>query len=220
MPRQCPQGSAAITQETREIGPEINGCWGGVILVLARHPSKQETLKQCWLNVGPSSPTLGQHSINIGSASRVGYATVVSATGLQAKVNTCITTDLESESVNITLRRFLHNHGNLATEKKLEGEIMPYSFRIISRVLYSAQYHRQHCTRQDFPQFETLSIQNPDDKYPTRPGFDSSTSEFRDTTDPMSHRGHSNWKVLGYYCDQHFNNTKLKFNACWCAWQG
>ena len=34
-------------------------------------PSKHETLNQCWFDVGPSSPTLGQHQINIGSTSRV-----------------------------------------------------------------------------------------------------------------------------------------------------
>ena len=34
-------------------------------------PSKRETLNQCWFNVGPSSTTLGQHQIKIGSASPV-----------------------------------------------------------------------------------------------------------------------------------------------------
>ena len=33
--------------------------------------SKHETLNQCWYNVGPTSATLAQHYINIGSASRV-----------------------------------------------------------------------------------------------------------------------------------------------------
>ena len=30
-------------------------------------PNKHETLNQCWLNVGPASKTMGQHSANIGS---------------------------------------------------------------------------------------------------------------------------------------------------------
>ena len=52
-----------------------------------------------------------------------------------------------------------------------------------SRVPYSAQYHRQHCTLQAFKQFGALYVHNPDDKYPTRPGFEPSTSEFQATTE-------------------------------------
>ena len=33
-----------------------------------------------------------------------------------------------------------------AQQKEPEGGTMPYSYRMISRVLYSAQYHRQHRT--------------------------------------------------------------------------
>ena len=36
--------------------------------------SKHEILNQCWFNVGPSSPTLGQQKINIGLASLVCWA--------------------------------------------------------------------------------------------------------------------------------------------------
>ena len=36
-------------------------------------PGKHEKLKQCWIDVGPSSATLSQHQTNIGSTSRVGW---------------------------------------------------------------------------------------------------------------------------------------------------
>ena len=56
------------------------------------------------------------------------------------------------------------------------------SQNLTSIVLYSAQYHRQHCTLQSFEQFGPLYMYNIDDKYPTRPGFKLITSEFRATT--------------------------------------
>ena len=34
-------------------------------------PSNHETLSQCWLNVGPTSQTVGQHRANIGVMSLV-----------------------------------------------------------------------------------------------------------------------------------------------------
>ena len=39
-------------------------------------------------------------------------------------------------------------------------------FRMTSRVLYSAQYHRQHSILQAFEQFGALYMHNHDDKYP------------------------------------------------------
>ena len=60
--------------------------------------------------------------------------------------------------------------------------IMPYSYRMTSRVLYSAQHHRQHCTLHAFEQLGALYMHSPDDKHPTRPGFENNTSEFRGTT--------------------------------------
>ena len=85
--------------------------------------------------------------------------------------------------MNIALRRFLHNHGNMATE----GSLKPGLFRVTSRVLYSAQYHRQRCTLHTFEQFGTLYMHNHDDKYPTRPGFEPGTSRLQaqvDTNEP------------------------------------
>ena len=86
------------------------------------------------------------------------------------------------EWVNIALRRFQHNYGNIATEEGRIRDYALYSYRMTSRVLYSAQYHRQHRTFQAFEQFGPLYKHNLDDKYPTPPGFEPSTSEFWATT--------------------------------------
>ena len=120
---------------------------------------------------------------------------------IQQTQNICITfvqcwTNVEEvrEWANIALRRFLHNHGNIATEGSSvlclhwvyqwvsQSEVvvtrvntMPCSYLMTSRVLYSAQYHRQHCTLQAFEQFQALYMHNLDDKYSIRPGFEPST---------------------------------------------
>ena len=60
-------------------------------------------------------------------------------------------------------------------------------FQMTSRVLYSAQYHRQHCTLQAFEQFGALYMQNHNDKYPARQGFEPGTSRLQalvDTDEP------------------------------------
>ena len=44
-------------------------------------------------------------------------------------------------------------------------------FRMILRVLYSAQYRRQRCTLHPFEQFGALYIHNPDDKYLIPTGY-------------------------------------------------
>ena len=67
---------------------------------------------------------------------------------------------------------------------------MLLSYRMTSRVLCSAPYHRQHCTFQAFEQFGALHIHNLDDEYPTRLGFDPSIPLcFEPQLDLMSH----NW---------------------------
>ena len=61
-------------------------------------------------------------------------------------------------------------------------------FRMTSRVLYSAQYHMQHCTFHAFEQFGALYMHNYDDKYPARPGFEPGTSKLQapvDTNEPL-----------------------------------
>ena len=49
-------------------------------------------------------------------------------------------------------------------------------FGMTSRVLYSAQYHRQHCT---FHAFGALYMHNHDDRYPARRGFEPGTSRLQ-----------------------------------------
>ena len=65
--------------------------------------------------------------------------------------------------------------------RKPEVGTLPYSFQMTSRVLYSAQYHRRHCTLHALEQFGALYMHSPDGKYSTWPGFETSTSEFRAT---------------------------------------
>ena len=70
-------------------------------------------------------------------------------------------------------------------------------FRMTSRVLYSAQYHRQHCTLQAFEQFGALYMHNHNDKYPAQPGFEPGTSRLPapvDTNEP-SGPGTPTWKL-------------------------
>ena len=114
-----------------------------------------------------------------------------------------------SEWVDIVLRRFLHNHVKYHARSRLVFGTLSYSYRMNSKVINIAQYHRQHCTLQAFEQFVVLHIvasdlndpichsdecqigsfsseatictmwycmmHSPDDKYPTRPGFEPST---------------------------------------------
>ena len=68
-----------------------------------------------------------------------------------------------SECVNIAIRRFLHNHGNIATEGNPKPGLC--LFRMTSGVLYIAQYHRQHCTLRTFEKFRALYMHSDDDNY-------------------------------------------------------
>ena len=79
---------------------------------------------------------------------------------------------------------------NIATE----GNPKPYFlFRVTSRVIYSAQYHRQHFTLQTFEQSGALYMYNHDDKYPARPGLEPGTSglqapvDTREQSEPAMH---------------------------------
>ena len=65
-------------------------------------------------------------------------------------------------------------------------------FRMTSRVLYSAQYHRQHCTLHPFEQFGTLYMHSLDDKQPNRAGFEPGTPRLQapvDTNEPSKQAG-------------------------------
>ena len=61
------------------------------------------------------------------------------------------------------------------------------SFWMNSSVLYSAQYHRQHCTLHSFEQFGALYMHNHDDKYPARPGFEPGTCRLQAPVDTNEH---------------------------------
>ena len=61
----------------------------------------------------------------------------------------------------IALRRFMH--------------ITLLLFRMTSRLPYSAQYHRHHCTLHPLEQLGALYMHNHDDKDPVRPGLEPGT---------------------------------------------
>ena len=85
--------------------------------------------------------------------------------------------------MNIALRRFLYNHGNIATEGNPKPGLCPTLISNDFKGSDSAQYHRQHCTLQAFEQFGALYIHNHDDKYPARPGFEPGTSRLQTPVD-------------------------------------
>ena len=78
----------------------------------------------------------------------------------------------------------------MAISRQKEARSRDYAlllFRMTSRVLYSAQYHRQHCTLHAFEQFGALYMHNHDDKYPSRPRFEPGTPRLQapvDTNEP------------------------------------
>ena len=78
----------------------------------------------------------------------------------------------------------------MAISRQKEARSKDYAlllFRMTARVLYSAQYHRQHCTLRSFEQFGALYMHDHDDKYPSRPGFEPGTSRSQaevDTNEP------------------------------------
>ena len=74
----------------------------------------------------------------------------------------------------------------MAISRQKEARNRDYAlllFRMTSRVLYSAQYHRQQCTPHTFEQFGALYMHNHDDKYPSRPGFEPGTPRFQAPVD-------------------------------------
>ena len=90
-------------------------------------------------------------------------------------------------NMNIALRRFPHTHGNIATEGSRSRDYALLLFRMTSRVIYSAQYHRQHCTFHAFEQFGALCMHSHDDKYPCRSGFEPGNPRLQspvDTNEP------------------------------------
>ena len=90
----------------------------------------------------------------------------------------------------------------MAISRQKEARSRDYAllvFWMTSRVLYSAQYHRQHCTLYAFEQFGALYMHNHDDKYLSRPGFEPGTPRLQgpvDTNEPSK----SAWMQLPLLC--------------------
>ena len=49
---------------------------------------------------------------------------------------------------------------------------IPYSSRMAQRVIYKAEYHRQHCTLQTIEQFRAMYMPNHDGKHLVRSGIE------------------------------------------------
>ena len=92
--------------------------------------------------------------------------------------------------MNIALCRFVHNHGSdcIAAEGSLKPGLCPTLFSNDLRVLYSAQYHGQHCTLHPFEQFGALYMYKHDEIYPAHPRFEPGISRLQvpvDTKEPL-----------------------------------
>ena len=82
----------------------------------------------------------------------------------------------------------MYNYGNIATEGSPKPGLCPTPISIDFKFLSSSQYHGQHCTLHTFEQFGVLYMQNNDDKYLARPGFEPGTSRLQapvDTNEPL-----------------------------------
>ena len=113
----------------------------------------------------------------------------------------------KSELVNIALLRFLHNYGNIGNEV---GTI-PNTFQI-TRALYSAQWHRQHCKLQTFEKLGALYMHYPDDKHPTQQQAWASTGQKYSSTST------STWKNDEYkykYKYWIFKSTWVQVQVLW-----
>ena len=79
----------------------------------------------------------------------------------------------------------------MAISRQKEARSRDYAlllFRMTSRILYSAQYHRQHCAPHALEQLGGLHMHSPDDKYPSRPGFEPRSPRLQapvDTNEPL-----------------------------------
>ena len=86
--------------------------------------------------------------------------------------------------MNIALRRFLDKQDKIATEESPKpGDYALLLFQMTTRVLYSAQYHRQHYTLYVFEQLGAQFMDRHHDKYPAWPEFEPGTSRLQDPVD-------------------------------------
>ena len=96
--------------------------------------------------------------------------------------------------MNNALRLFLYSHGNIATEGSSKPGLCP-TFTSNDFILYSAQYHWQHCTLQAFELCGTLYVHNHDDKYPAE-GFEPGISRLQAPVDTNEPSGLAHWSHL------------------------
>ena len=136
--------------------------------------------------------------------------------------------------MSIALRRFLHNHGNIATEGSPKTRLCPTVISNDFKGFYSAQYHWQHCKLHAFEQFGALYMHRHDDKYSSRLEFETGTPRLQapvDTNEPSGSAYHAYdiltvicvkivWKIssnFGQYHTRHFliHTSIISFN-CLC----
>ena len=125
----------------------------------------------------------------------------------------------------------------MAISRQKEARSRDYAlllFQMTSRVLYSARYHRQHCTFHSFEQFGELYMHNHDDKYQAWPGFEPGTLQAPVNTNepsgPATNRtGTCVWHSLtwrGPGSDTHWHDGDLglipadRAGTCVMTWRG
>ena len=92
---------------------------------------------------------------------------------------------------------------------------MSYSYQITSTALYSCTVDNTAHSKPFNSLFGALYMRNLDDKHPTWPGFDPSTSEFRATTGPNEQSGPERNRLLRNVCMQ-LNYWVIFINAMQC----
>ena len=88
----------------------------------------------------------------------------------------------------------------IAISRQKESRSRDYAlllFRMKSRVLYSACYHRQHCTRQAFEQVVSLYMHNHGDKHPAWSVMNLVPPRYKAQSIRMRHRGRPPRSVMG-----------------------
>ena len=102
----------------------------------------------------------------------------------------------------------------MAISRKKEVRSRDYAlllFRKTSKVLYSVQYHRQHCTLQAFEQFGALYMHSHDNKYPARPAGTFRLKAPVDTNEPSGPANNIFIEHVLYFPILHANEQRLYF---------
>ena len=122
-----------------------------------------DTSTQCWFNGGPASLMVDQHWTSIGLVYRIFWKPTESAvceTPIMSNKHKTLTQHRDNisclpgiASVNIALRRFLHNHGKIATEGSPKSRLWPTIFELIQGFFIVQSTVRHYCTLHAFDQF-------------------------------------------------------------------